>query len=353
MTRSVLIPPNSFLRFNHAFDFDPGYDGGIVQYTADEGVTWNDLTVSEGNVPVGVLPYRFGNPLQGHLAFTDMSAGYRISQASLSAFQGQRLRFRFRIGTDSTVGDLGWFIDDVEIYHCEQVPDVTADAAPVPEGEPGTVPAVFTVRLSKPFPLPLTMSYETLNLPGLAKAGEDYVPVSGKLFFPPGTTSGTVSVPVIGDRDREADELFELRVSHLPPYYVWGGGTGTIVDDDVANLGLTISDVALAEPRAGVANATFTVTLSPPGNGVSTTVAFHTVDGTAVAPTDYVATSGTLTFPPYDGSGSLLARLPVTVPVKASSATASPRSFYLDLSDSSDPPIARSRGTATIYKPGF
>ena len=73
---------------------------------------------------------------------------------------------------------------------------------------------------------------------------------------------------MIGDRDREADELFELRVSHLPPYYVWGGGTGTIVDDDVANLGLTISDVTLAEPRAGVANATFTVTLSPPGNGV-------------------------------------------------------------------------------------
>ena len=29
------------------------------------------------------------------------------------------MRFRFRIGTDDSVEDYGWFIDDIEIYHCE------------------------------------------------------------------------------------------------------------------------------------------------------------------------------------------------------------------------------------------
>ncbi len=33
--------------------------------------------------------------------------------------QGQNIRFRFRIGADSTINDYGWFIDDVRIYTCD------------------------------------------------------------------------------------------------------------------------------------------------------------------------------------------------------------------------------------------
>lgn len=71
-----------------------------------------------------------------------------------------------------------------------------------------------------------------------------------------------------------------------------------------------------------------------------------------MAPTDYVPTSGTLTFALNEAS-EVVAKQTVTVHVQASAASASPRSFYLDLSDSSEPPIARPRGTATIYEPGL
>ena len=57
----------------------------------------------------------------------------------------------------------------------------------------------------------VTVGYATAN--GTATSGLDYGAVSGTLTFPPGTTSQTVSVPVFGDRDFEADETFFLNLS--------------------------------------------------------------------------------------------------------------------------------------------
>jgi bacillolysin len=353
MTRSVLIPSRARLRFSHSFNFEPLYDGGIVQYTADEGASWHDVTTYDGNAAVpyfAPLPTQGGNPLQTHQAFTGNSYGYTASQVFLDSFQGQKLRFRFRIGTDRVVGDIGWFIDDVHLYNCETPPAVTVDNVTVQEGNVGTVPAVFTVTLSKPFPLPLTYAYKTESIQAIA--GEDFVASSGTLVFPPGATSRSVSVPVIGDLDFEPSiegELFSLVVAS--PTFGGGGGGGTIVDDDLAFAGATISDVTLAEPRTGTSHATFTVKI--PNVGQTRTLGFRTVDGTAVAPADYTAVSGTLTFE-HDASNQVT-QLPLSIPVKASASTTSPRSFYVDLSDFTDPyyPIGRSRGTATIYEPGL
>jgi Zn-dependent metalloprotease len=353
MTHSVLIPPMARLRFNHAFDFEPAYDGGVVEYSADEGATWHDVTTFDGfgSAPSQYLQYRTGNPLQGRLAFTGTSYGYTVSQAYLDSFEGQRLRFRFRIGTDSSGGDLGWFIDDVEIYNCQDLPGISVSNTSVTEGDVGYVPMVFNVSLSKPFPLPLTLLYETASDPGAATPGEDFVPVSGKLLFPPGTTNGTVSVPVIGDRTPEGDEVVTLNVGYTLPYNSTAAA-GTIIDDDAAYAGFTISDVTFAKPQTGSAEAIFTVNLLPAGNGLPETVNFRTVDGTAVAPIDYVATTGTLTFA-IDADLNVVTQLPVSVPVLTGPVGMSPRSFYVELSNSSGPPIARARGTATLYEHGL
>ena len=56
----------------------------------------------------------------------------------------------------------------------------------------------------------------------------------------------------------------------------------------------SVGDVTVTEGSGGTTNATFTVTLSET-NG-TTTVTYETVNGTAIAGTDYTATSGTLTF---------------------------------------------------------
>jgi hypothetical protein len=46
------------------------------------------------------------------------SNGYISSRVNLSSLAGQNVRFRFRIGTDSSGDDYGWFIDDVRVYTC-------------------------------------------------------------------------------------------------------------------------------------------------------------------------------------------------------------------------------------------
>ncbi len=75
-----------------------------------------------------------------------------------------------------------------------------------------------------------------------------------------------------------------------------GHGVGTITDDDPLPA-LSVNDVTVSEGNAGTANATFTVTLAPV-SGRTVTVDYATEDGTATAPADYIAATGTLTFLP-------------------------------------------------------
>lgn len=126
MTTGVTLPPGkiSHLAFNHAWDFEfaPGtyYDGGLVEYSVDGGITWFDAySLFSHNPPNITLSSGNGNPLQGKKAFGAMSFGYTTSQLNLGTLIGQTVRFRFRIGTDSTDRNYyGWFIDDMHIFYC-------------------------------------------------------------------------------------------------------------------------------------------------------------------------------------------------------------------------------------------
>jgi hypothetical protein len=62
-----------------------------------------------------------------------------------------------------------------------------------------------------------------------------------------------------------------------------------------------IDDVSIEEPAAGTSTATFTVSLTNPTVQV-VTVDYATADGSAQGGSDYVATSGTLTFNPLETS---------------------------------------------------
>jgi hypothetical protein len=62
---------------------------------------------------------------------------------------------------------------------------------------------------------------------------------------------------------------------------------------------ITINDVSVTEGNSGTVNATFTVTLST-ASTQTIRVDFATAEGTATAPPDYQANSGTLTFNPGD-----------------------------------------------------
>src|SRR5262249_41687553 len=146
--------------------------------------------------------------------------------------------------------------------------------------------------LSKPGNMPVTVDWATAD--GSATAGSDYTAASGTLTFAPGETSKTFTVAVIGDTTDEPNETFLVNLSNAANATISDGqGVGTITADDPAPT-LTINDVTVTE-SAG--SAVFTVSLSA-ASGWTVTVSYATQNSTAIAGSDYTATSGTLTFAP-------------------------------------------------------
>ncbi len=86
-------------------------------------------------------------------------------------------------------------------------------------------------------------------------------------------------------------------------------------------------------------SAIFTVTLSP-SNATSLSVNFATTDGTAIAGTDYVSTSQTVTFSPG------MTEQTVTVPLLNPGANS--KTFYGNLSAPSGAAVWIGQGSATF-----
>jgi hypothetical protein len=110
----------------------------------------------------------------------------------------------------------------------------TGDCAVI-EGNAGAIGCAFAVSLAPGSGFAATVAYATSGI--TATPGVDFAPASGTLTFPPGTTSRTVTVDVLGDPNVEPDETFTLDLSG--PFNATiadGQGLGTIVDDDGAPL---------------------------------------------------------------------------------------------------------------------
>jgi Zn-dependent metalloprotease len=147
------------LEFKHAYGFEAVgadyYDGGVVEYSIDGGHTWfdgGDLIVA-GATYGGFLSTIYGNPLGGRRAFVSDSFGYTISRLNLSSLAGQFARFRFRFGADESVGDVGWFIDDVRVFGCiAPEPPLTFASLPFTETwESGVVQPYWRVTGTGPY----------------------------------------------------------------------------------------------------------------------------------------------------------------------------------------------------------
>ena len=90
-------------------------------------------------------------------------------------------------------------------------------------------PLSFTVTLSAPLPGEAWADVATVD--GTATAGADYTATSGRVYFAPGATAATVTVPVLFDTVTETDETFLLRVTAASVPIGDAEGTGTIRND--------------------------------------------------------------------------------------------------------------------------
>ena len=110
----------------------------------------------------------------------------------------------------------------------------------------------FTVTLSRALSERVTVRFATSD--GTARAGSDYRETSGRLYFGPGQTEKTVSVPVLDDELDEGSETLTLTVWNLSPLHMSVAdpiGTGTIFNTDrmpkawIARFGRTVAEQVL------------------------------------------------------------------------------------------------------------
>jgi len=211
--------------------------------------------------------------------------------------------------------------------------------ATVTEGNTGTSNANFTLTLAHASNVDITFHYHTED--GTATAGSDYQAAFGTLTIPAGQTAGTITVQVNGDSIPEPREAFYVDLSSpTNPDIILGVGQGTIVDDE-PHINISIGNATVKEGNTGDTTATFKVTLDAAGTQ-PIAVSYATSDGTAIAGSDYLATSGMLTFATGETS------ITITVQVIGDRLAEPNETFSVNLSSPTNATIADSQGVGTI-----
>ena len=127
------LPANTRLRFRHSVDTEAGYDGGVLEYSLSGG-SWFDAgpLIVEGGYN-GSIDLSQATPLSGRQAWTGDLGGWEPVEVDLSLLAGQDVALRWRFASDLSVGDEGWYVDDVEIsatsWDCEPA-QLTAPGEP-------------------------------------------------------------------------------------------------------------------------------------------------------------------------------------------------------------------------------
>ncbi|MGI9214064.1 MAG: Calx-beta domain-containing protein, partial [Methylococcaceae bacterium] len=225
--------------------------------------------------------------------------------------------------------------DDVaEVYFTDINPQVI-------EGNPSDAyTADLTVELSSPSTQTVSVNYSVLS--GTAKAGSDFIGSGGVLVFQPGTTSQTLSIPITGDQQVEADEDFSVQLTTAKNANInpsTGKATVTIINDDLPVV--SIAGTSVQEGNFGTNDAVLTLSLSAP-SAQPINVSVFTQDDTAMSSSDYLGFNQSVYFAPGTVSQT------VRIPVFSDTLPEADERFGVYLRDASNAEISDTKGQATV-----
>ena len=169
----------------------------------------------------------------------------------------------------------------------------------------------------------VTINYATTN--GTALAGVDYAASSGTLTFNDGVAQAAILVPLLRNTNVTGNLNFTVGLSNPSSGVQIGtpGASTVILQDADAGLSFATNSSSVLK-NAG--NAVITVICSNT-NAEPVSVNYATTNGTALAGTDYTASSGTLTF----SNGTSLQTF--SVPINNNSAINGDHTFGVSLSN--------------------
>jgi Calx-beta domain/Dockerin type I domain/HYDIN/CFA65/VesB-like, Ig-like domain len=302
------------------------------------GKTSETVTVSYSTVDVTAVAPDDYEAQSGTLMFrsTDPLTQFITVRVSGDVLVEPNETFLVRL-TDPSIGSLGRS-EAVGTIVNDDV-DVSISDATLVEGNSGTRNMVFTLSVFGSLKTNVSVTYTTLN--DTADGATDYLPRAGAVTLSPQATTGTVTVPIVGDTLNEGPEqLFVVLLDAQGIRIDKGIGIGTIIDDDSLPA-FYVDDVQITSNSAGAASAVFTIALDA-ASGRDASVEYATADGGAVDGVDYTGQSGMLTFP----AGMTTAQ--VTVPVMTSADPSPDKTFFLNLSSPQHATVADPQGAATI-----
>lgn len=198
--------------------------------------------------------------------------------------------------------------------------------------------SVFTVSKSGTTSSSFSVNYATAA--GTAGSPLDFTAQSGALNFGPADINKTISVATIDDALVEGAENFHVDLTGPSPgaTIATSRATAVITDNDEDPPSFSVSDVS-ANEGAGLV---FTVTKAGTVNN-SYAVNYATANGTAIAGSDYTASTGTLTFAAAETTKT------VSVATIDDSAVESSETVLLNLSGATGgAAISDSQGVGTI-----
>ncbi len=186
-----------------------------------------------------------------------------------------------------------------------------------------------------------SVNFATVN--GTATAGSDYASKSGQIIFSSTSPSlQQVNVTINGDITFEPNEVFIVRLSDpINAQVIESDGIGTIFNDDV-EPNFSVNSISANEGNVGTTPFTFTFTRSGNPTSFTSVLTYATANGTAAAPGDYAAVTGSVTFAPNETSKS------VTVAVVGDTVVEPNETFTMNITGITNGVIAAAAGTGTI-----
>jgi hypothetical protein len=94
----------------------------------------------------------------------------------------------------------------------EGLPVLIVKTYPAKEGDVGFTTVDIEVRLDRPAVSAVRLNYATSNDDAIA--GSDYMAANGVLIIPPGSSSATIQIKIIGDLLKESNERFSLNFTN-------------------------------------------------------------------------------------------------------------------------------------------
>ena len=204
------------------------------------------------------------------------------------------------------VGNLDWAVVPFEAQPTR--PFLSVDAlVTIAEGDSGSRPVPFAIRLSHPSALPVSYRYAVhtneVAVPNGATdatAGSDFAEADGARTISAGRLADAVTALVYGDAAPEPHEAFNV-VSYqvVGAQVLWANGVGFIRNDD--GMTLWIRDARTVEGNSGETPMTFTIWSSVPSTGTLRVHAATASDPTglfvATPNVDYVSRQADVSIP--------------------------------------------------------